>query len=139
MPAPPPTTRYRFGTFEADAATGEHPAPPGPPHQTRRPALPVPLAFLLDHPGDTPDPRSHLPASSGPTAPSSTSTTASTPPSTCIREALSDTASSPRFIETLARRGYRFIASVESSNPAALHPRTGTGKPPNLNDSDPPT
>src|SRR5271169_2117351 len=31
-----------------------------------------------------------------------------------IREALSDSASSPRFVETLARRGYRFIAPVDS-------------------------
>src|SRR5205807_329708 len=30
-----------------------------------------------------------------------------------IREALGDTASNPRFVETLARRGYRFIAPVE--------------------------
>jgi DNA-binding winged helix-turn-helix (wHTH) protein len=30
-----------------------------------------------------------------------------------IREALRDTASSPRFVETLARRGYRFVAPVE--------------------------
>jgi DNA-binding winged helix-turn-helix (wHTH) protein/TolB-like protein len=35
-----------------------------------------------------------------------------------IRTALGDSASSPRFIETLPRRGYRFIASVESA-PAA--------------------
>lgn len=32
-----------------------------------------------------------------------------------IREALSDTADNPRFIETLARRGYRFIAPVSAS------------------------
>src|SRR5205814_6557611 len=31
-----------------------------------------------------------------------------------LREALSDSASSPRFIETLGRRGYRFIAPVET-------------------------
>jgi len=31
-----------------------------------------------------------------------------------IREALNDSASSPRFVETLARRGYRFIAPVNS-------------------------
>ncbi len=31
-----------------------------------------------------------------------------------IREALGDSASSPRFVETLARRGYRFIAPAES-------------------------
>jgi hypothetical protein len=30
-----------------------------------------------------------------------------------IREALGDKASNPRFVETLARRGYRFIAPVE--------------------------
>jgi DNA-binding winged helix-turn-helix (wHTH) protein len=31
-----------------------------------------------------------------------------------LREALGDSASSPRFIETLARRGYRFIAPVQN-------------------------
>jgi DNA-binding winged helix-turn-helix (wHTH) protein len=30
-----------------------------------------------------------------------------------IREALGDSADSPRFVETLARRGYRFVAPVE--------------------------
>src|ERR1700681_2188665 len=33
-----------------------------------------------------------------------------------LRETLSDSAESPRFIETLPRRGYRFIAPVSSSN-----------------------
>ena len=32
-----------------------------------------------------------------------------------IREVLGDSAESPRFVETLPRRGYRFIASVEGS------------------------
>src|ERR1700722_15838502 len=36
-----------------------------------------------------------------------------------IRESLGDSASSPRFIETLARRGYRFIAPVSSTEPAS--------------------
>lgn len=31
-----------------------------------------------------------------------------------IREALGDSASNPRFVETLARRGYRFLAPVDS-------------------------
>jgi len=35
-----------------------------------------------------------------------------------LREALGDSADNPRFIETLPRRGYRFLASVESSAPA---------------------
>src|SRR5215469_11415693 len=36
-----------------------------------------------------------------------------------LREALGDSADNPRFIETLPRRGYRFLASVESSAPVA--------------------
>src|SRR5580658_10788039 len=32
-----------------------------------------------------------------------------------LRETLGDSASSPRYIETLARRGYRFIAPVQSN------------------------
>jgi DNA-binding winged helix-turn-helix (wHTH) protein len=39
-----------------------------------------------------------------------------------VREALADTATTPRFIETLPRRGYRFIASIEvSAATAAAH------------------
>jgi DNA-binding winged helix-turn-helix (wHTH) protein len=34
-----------------------------------------------------------------------------------VREALGDSASSPRYVETLARRGYRFIAPVQSDAP----------------------
>jgi DNA-binding winged helix-turn-helix (wHTH) protein len=36
-----------------------------------------------------------------------------------VREALGDSASSPRYVETLARRGYRFIAPVQSSPPVS--------------------
>ena len=39
-----------------------------------------------------------------------------------LREALGDTAESPRFIETLSRRGYRFIAAVEGNGHAAITP-----------------
>jgi cholera toxin transcriptional activator len=35
-----------------------------------------------------------------------------------LRETLGDSASSPRYIETLARRGYRFIAPVQNSGEA---------------------
>jgi cholera toxin transcriptional activator len=35
-----------------------------------------------------------------------------------VREALGDSASSPRFVETLARRGYRFIVPVQTDAPA---------------------
>ncbi len=33
-----------------------------------------------------------------------------------VREALGDSASSPRFVETIARRGYRFLAQVQWEN-----------------------
>ena len=39
-----------------------------------------------------------------------------------VREALGDSASTPRYVETLARRGYRFIAPLQPAMPA--HPAT---------------
>ena len=42
-----------------------------------------------------------------------------------IREALGDTAEAPRFIETLPRRGYRFLIPVETPPPADLSVRLG--------------
>jgi len=36
-----------------------------------------------------------------------------------VREAVGDTADTPRFIETLPRRGYRFLVPAETSSPAA--------------------
>ena len=39
-----------------------------------------------------------------------------------IREALGDSAESPRFVETVARRGYRFIADVRVVDAAAVAP-----------------
>src|SRR5579863_8821952 len=37
-----------------------------------------------------------------------------------IREALSDSAESPRFVETVARRGYRFLADVKVVDPVSV-------------------
>ncbi len=39
-----------------------------------------------------------------------------------VREALRDSASNPRFIETLPRRGYRFIGAVSSNSVPAISP-----------------
>src|ERR1035437_10160960 len=44
-----------------------------------------------------------------------------------VREALNDSAESPRYIETLARRGYRFIAPVQPVE--AMNRPTSTGSP----------
>ena len=44
-----------------------------------------------------------------------------------VREALGDSASSPRYVETFARRGYRFIAPVQADAPkesVACRPRS---------------
>lgn len=47
-----------------------------------------------------------------------------------LRDALRDSASNPRFIETLARRGYRFVAPVEAIESSAADPNaTGTQTP----------
>jgi len=46
-----------------------------------------------------------------------------------IREALSDSADSPRFVETVARRGYRFVAEVKVDE-AAPSSQSGSPTPP---------
>jgi len=48
-----------------------------------------------------------------------------------IRAALDDDADTPRFVETLPRRGYRFIAPAETVKPAGgpARPVAGTGAP----------
>jgi cholera toxin transcriptional activator len=43
-----------------------------------------------------------------------------------VREALGDSASSPRYVETLARRGYRFIAPVRADDSAEVTPSAKT-------------
>jgi TolB-like protein/DNA-binding winged helix-turn-helix (wHTH) protein/Flp pilus assembly protein TadD len=48
-----------------------------------------------------------------------------------LRDALADSAESPRYVETLPRRGYRFMASVEDAIPAIAPrplPSIGTGQ-----------
>jgi len=45
-----------------------------------------------------------------------------------LREALGDSAESPRFVETLARRGYRFIAPVTWTSKGAAPPSRRVGR-----------
>ena len=44
-----------------------------------------------------------------------------------LRDALGDSADSPRFIETIPRRGYRFIARVEPLHPDPAQPAESSG------------
>ena len=46
-----------------------------------------------------------------------------------VRTALGDTADNPRFVETLPRRGFRFIAPVHASASAAADPHQSTDGP----------
>jgi cholera toxin transcriptional activator len=46
-----------------------------------------------------------------------------------LREALGDSASAPRYVETLAKRGYRFIAPVETGAPERAGAKAPIGGP----------
>jgi TolB-like protein/DNA-binding winged helix-turn-helix (wHTH) protein len=46
-----------------------------------------------------------------------------------IREALGDSAESPRFVETVARRGYRFLAEVKIADTTPIHSTEPTAQP----------
>ena len=52
-----------------------------------------------------------------------------------LREALGDSADNPRFVETLPRRGYRFIAPVEKPVQTASAAAVGSGTAPSLTPS----
>ena len=52
-----------------------------------------------------------------------------------VRQALGDSASAPRFVETIPRRGYRFLADVHLVEPAELPVPTTSTPPPRTSDS----
>ena len=102
--------RYRFGVFEADASTGE----------LRRQGIRLKLnaqpfqvlLMLLDRPGEvlTREEISRALWSDGTFVDYDHGVNSAV---NRIREALGDTANAPRYVETLARRGYRFLAPVQ--------------------------
>lgn len=110
MPEPQTARRYRFGTFEADAASGE----------LRRQGLRIKLKaqpfqlllLLLEHSGRVVS-REEISRTLWPEGTFVDFDHGVNSAINRIREALGDNAGNPRFIETLARRGYRFIAPVE--------------------------
>jgi DNA-binding winged helix-turn-helix (wHTH) protein len=107
---PRPGPQYRFGIFEVDAATGE----------LRRQGMRVKLntqpfqvlLMLLDRPGELLT-REEISSELWPDGVFVDYEHGVNSAVNRIREALGDTAANPRFLETLARRGYRFIAPVE--------------------------
>src|ERR1700757_3852790 len=102
--------RYRFGVYEADVRAGEL-LRDGSKIKLQEQPFQV-LVALLERPGDVvtrEDLRQRL-------WPSDTFVDFDHSLNTAInklREALRDSASSPRYVETLARRGYRFLGTVE--------------------------
>jgi DNA-binding winged helix-turn-helix (wHTH) protein len=105
-----PARSYRFGVYEADAATGE----------LRRQGLRVKLnaqpfqvlCMLLEQPGELLT-REEICRKLWPDGTFVDYEHGVNSAVNRIREALGDTAGNPRFLETLARRGYRFLAPVK--------------------------
>lgn len=110
MASTPHNARYRFGVFEADAATGE----------LRKQGLRVKLnvqpfqvlLMLLARPREVLT-REEICRELWPDGTFVDYEHGVNSAVNRIREALGDKARNPRFIETLARRGYRFVAPVQ--------------------------
>jgi DNA-binding winged helix-turn-helix (wHTH) protein len=102
--------RYRFGAFEADAATGE----------LRRQGVKVRihaqpfqvLMMLVERQGEVVT-REEISRELWPEGTFVDYEHGVNSAVNRVREALGDKANSPRFVETLARKGYRFVAPVE--------------------------
>src|SRR6201997_3598988 len=106
--ANPPPRRLRFGAFEADPRVGELTK-----QGKRLPLQEQPfqlLAMLLERPGELVS-REELRARIWPQTIVDFDQGLNKAISK-IRDALGDSAENPRFIETVARRGYRFLADV---------------------------
>jgi cholera toxin transcriptional activator len=110
MTDPRQARRYRFGVFEADATTGE----------LRKQGLRIKLnvqpfqvlLMLLDRPGELLT-REEISQELWPDGTFVDYDHGVNSAVNRIREALGDKAQNSRFIETLARRGYRFVAPVQ--------------------------
>src|ERR1700686_5186227 len=121
MLANDPPKRLRFGVFEADLRTGELTK-----HGKRLSLQEQPfrlLALLLEKPGELVT-REELRGRLWPQTIVDFDHGLNKAVSK-IREALGDSAENPRFIETVARRGYRFLADVVGVHDG--QPKTATG------------
>src|SRR3954470_3582571 len=111
MPDTPATkTVYRFGLFEADARTGEL-RKQGRPLRLRGRPFDI-LLLLLERAGDVIS-RDELRQQLWPADTFVDFDHGLNSAMNRLREALGDSAENPRFIETLPKRGYRFIAPIE--------------------------
>ena len=112
MPSPQTARRFRFGLFEADTATGEL-RKAGVRLRLQEQPFQV-LITLLQYPGQVIT-REELRQKLWPDGTFVDFDHSLNSIINKLREVLGDSASNPRFIETLARRGYRFLAPVSVS------------------------
>jgi len=123
------TRRTRFGAFEVDLRAGEVYK-----HGIRLKLQDQPfqiLALLLERPGDVVT-REELRQKLWPADTFVDFDTGLNSAIKKLRDALADSAEEPRYIETLPRRGYRFIAHVENGDlpaPVPIEKRLATVPP----------
>jgi TolB-like protein/DNA-binding winged helix-turn-helix (wHTH) protein/Tfp pilus assembly protein PilF len=113
MPGPSPQPAVRFGSFEVNPRTGEL-RKQGLHIKLHEKPLQV-LLTLLEHPGEVVT-RKELQERLWPGDTFVEFENGLNNAISRLREALSDTAESPRFIETVPRRGYRFLPEVSQSS-----------------------
>jgi DNA-binding winged helix-turn-helix (wHTH) protein/tetratricopeptide (TPR) repeat protein len=129
MEAPGRTRRTRFGAFEVDSRAGEVYK-----HGIRLKLQDQPfqvLWLLLEHPGDIVT-REELRQKLWPGDTLVNFDTGLNSAVKKLRDALCDSAEDPRYIETVPRRGYRFIAQIENGNlpaPIPIEKRLATVPP----------
>jgi eukaryotic-like serine/threonine-protein kinase len=113
QPSVPPD-RWRFGQFEIDISTGELRKNGLRMHIQEQP-LRI-LGALLERPGELVT-REELRERLWPAATFVNFERSLNAAVAKLRQALADSAEQPRYVETVARRGYRFVAPVEASLP----------------------
>src|SRR5215471_15826384 len=114
MPGPSPQPRVSFGSFEVNASTGEL-RKQGIRIKLHEKPLQVLLA-LIERPGELVT-RKELQDRLWPEDTFVEFENGLNNAISRLREALSDTAESPRFIETVPRHGYRFLPEVSEASP----------------------
>src|SRR5580698_5205938 len=109
MESPPPNSVVRFGTYEVSLQSGEV-RKAGLRIRVQQQPLKL-LEILLEHPGEVVT-REELRSRVWPNESFGDFDQALNIAIGKLRSALGDSAENPRFIETLPKRGYRFIAEV---------------------------
>ena len=126
MPQHSNSERLRFDAFEVDLSSGE----------LRKHGIKIKLhdqpfkvlALLMEHPGEVIT-REKLYETLWPAGTFVDSDMGLNSAMMKLRDALGDSADSPRIVETLPRRGYRLIVAVEHVTPSKMDERSGAPAP----------